>query len=147
MFPLAADGRTKMNAATTVYPVTPSGASKPKCVRCRNHGMVSWLKGHKPHCLFKDCTCRKCIRVIECKRVIAAQVALVRQHATEDVSGPEDETRETAMRSDDQSDGTCSDGVAGEHEESHTGEGVVKAGSLLQHTLAVFLGVVQLSAS
>ena len=53
----------------------------PKCARCKNHGVICPLKGHKGLCKWKDCTCKNCSLIIQRQRIMAAEQNVLKEMA------------------------------------------------------------------
>ncbi|KAI6189671.1 CBR-DMD-3 protein [Aphelenchoides bicaudatus] len=51
----------------------------PHCQRCAQHKVRNRLRGHKSVCQFRDCSCAKCLIVVERQRLMADQIKLRRQ--------------------------------------------------------------------
>ena len=55
----------------------------PTCARCRNHGLIFNLKGHKRVCQYRSCPCRRCSLVVQRRQVMARQLAMNREQEKE----------------------------------------------------------------
>lgn len=50
--------------------ITSDSRQKPKCARCRNHGIYPvLLKGHRNLCPYRQCRCEDCVLILERRRL------------------------------------------------------------------------------
>ncbi|XP_046335704.1 doublesex- and mab-3-related transcription factor 1 [Haliotis rufescens] len=57
------------------------------CARCRNHAVISPLKGHKRFCLFANCGCSSCCLSAQRQKVSREQIALRRRQVQDEEAG------------------------------------------------------------
>ena len=72
----------------------------PKCARCKNHGVICPLKGHKGLCKWKDCTCKNCSLIIQRQRIMAAEQSVLKEmaeHKRESSNGLEISTSSSTL--------------------------------------------------
>lgn len=65
-----AEGRNRHKESTIV---------SPKCARCKNHGVLCPLKGHKGLCKWKECVCKNCSLIVERQRIMAAEQSVLKE--------------------------------------------------------------------
>lgn len=65
-------GVSKRNPLSRLKKQSNPKKNKPKCAKCRNHGRITDLAGHKGSCLFAKCNCDNCSLVDE-RRLLNCQ--------------------------------------------------------------------------
>lgn len=83
--PTNGSGHEHHGVCTTPTEASPS--RKPKCARCRNHGIKVKVKGHKKSCQYATCVCPNCSLIEERRIVMAKQNAAKKGEPQTDEAG------------------------------------------------------------
>lgn len=49
-----------------------------KCARCKNHGIMNPMRGHKRYCTFRYCKCNDCKQTEKRQKIMARKIAICR---------------------------------------------------------------------